>query len=187
MSCQAKPSVQDVQGVMKALQVNILEWSQQPQHPTVATVQGSKTTKVTMDSGAAASVIHPKDMPQDAEVECEECGGYYTNASGGNIKRYGTSKTIMKSAHGQECTTDWNLAAVSRALHPVSSTCGPKDHEYGHADVLFHNKIGVVVPPGVVKMILETIEPIMAHERDNGGLYTADVQLSSSPRLGAQS
>ena len=126
MSCQAKPSVQDVQDVMKALQVNILEWSQQPQHSTIAAVQGSKTTKVAMDSGAAASVIHPKDMPQDAEVEGEECEDFYTNASGGKIKRYGTSNTIMKPAHGQECTMDWNLAAVSRALHSVSSTCCPR-------------------------------------------------------------
>ena len=69
---------------------------------------------------------------------------------------------------------------MSRALHSVSSTCGPKGHEDGHVDVIFKHRIGVVVPPGVVNLILETIKPIMTYERDNGGLYTADEQLPVS-------
>ena len=49
--------------------------------------------------------------------------------------------------------------------------------------VLFNNRIGVVVPPGVVDLILKYVSPIMQYDRE-GGLYVAEVKMSGFPRPG---
>ena len=76
--------------------------------------------------------------------------------------------------------TELQAADVSKALHSMSATTGPEDGPGTH-DVLFNNKLGVVVPPGVVNKILERIKPIFKYDR-SGGLYTANVKLSSFSR-----
>ena len=71
---------------------------------------------------------------------------------------------------------------MSRPLNSVSKIAGPKDGP-GKQDVLFNNRICVVVPPGIVDKILETVKPIMEYERE-GNLYTAEVSMSAFGRQG---
>ena len=80
----------------------------------------------------------------------------------------------------------WQVADVTRALHSISKVTGPKELEQGHHEVLFTNKKGVVVPPGFVEEILKKVKPILQYERE-GGLYLADITLSSFTRQGQKS
>ena len=48
---------------------------------------------------------------------------------------------------------------------------------------MFNNKIGVVMPPGLLEMLLKHIRPVAKYPR-RGGLYVADFELSSFPRQG---
>ena len=80
----------------------------------------------------------------------------------------------------EDVVTEWQAADVSKALRSIRATTGPEDGPGTH-DVLFNNKLGVVVPPGVVNKILERIRPIFKYDR-SGGLYTAKVKLSSCTR-----
>ena len=50
-------------------------------------------------------------------------------------------------------------------------------------DVLFNNKVCVVVPPGVVDAVLRQIKPVARYHRE-GGLYIADFTLSDFARQG---
>ena len=63
----------------------------------------------------------------------------------------------------------YQVADVARALSSVSRTTGPADGPVVY-DVLFNNRLGVVVPAGIVDKILEKIKPIMQYDR-RGGLY----------------
>jgi len=78
---------------------------------------------------------------------------------------------------------DWELADVSRPLHSVSTVTGPKEGP-GKQDVLFNNRLCVVVPPGVVDKILETIKPVMQYDRE-GNLYVGEMEMSTFGRQGA--
>ena len=62
-------------------------------------------------------------------------------------------------------------------MHSVSRTTGPADGP-GNYDVLFNNRLGLVVPAGIVDKILEKIKPIMQYDR-RGGLPCAEVKLLS--------
>ena len=88
---------------------------------------------------------------------------------------------MVTGSHGR-VINEWQCADVGRALHSVSMTTGPADGPGKH-DVIFNNKRGVVVPAGVVDKILERITPIFEYTR-RGGLYIADVTVSSFPRPG---
>ena len=72
---------------------------------------------------------------------------------------------------------------MTRALHSVSTVCGPEDHETGLQDVLFNNTHCFVVPPGVVKAIMKRIQAVAEYKR-SGGLYLADFKVSSFGRPG---
>ena len=73
---------------------------------------------------------------------------------------------------------------MARPLTSVSQVTGPADGE-GNQDVLFNNKVCVVVPPGVVAAVLKQIKPIAQYKRE-GGLYLADFTLSDFVRQGPQ-
>ena len=77
----------------------------------------------------------------------------------------------------------WELANVSRALHSVATVCGPKEDDDGKQDVLFNNKLCVVMPPGIVRAILKRIKPIAEYPRE-GNLYVGDMVMSSFARQG---
>jgi hypothetical protein len=64
----------------------------------------------------------------------------------------------------------------------VSTIARPEDGP-GLQDVMFDNHIGVVMPPGLVKIRLKHIKPIARHPR-RGGLYVGDFEMSSFTRQG---
>ena len=55
----------------------------------------------------------------------------------------------------------------------ITEAIGPFDGPGKH-DVLFNNRLGVVVPPGIVDLILKKITTLFRYGR-SGGLYYADV------------
>ena len=139
--------------------------------------------QVAMDSGSVAHVIHPDDLPAKSEIIPKgEHEKDFTGAGGDRIKKHGTCKTIASGTAG-DFTTDWQAADVTRALHSVSKVCGPKEHETGLHDVLFNNTDCFVVPPGVVRAIMKRLTAV-AHYKREGGLYLANLTLSSFGRQG---
>jgi hypothetical protein len=49
--------------------------------------------------------------------------------------------------------------------------------------VMFNNRIGVVMPPGLLNMLLKHIKPVAKYPR-RGNLYVGDFEVSSFPRPG---
>ena len=135
-----------------------------------------------MDSGAVKHCARPGDMPADAEPIPNVDDKHFTGAGGSRIHRHGSCKTIMKDrSNGRRVGVNWQLAEVTRPLNSVSETTGPADHPIGLQDVLFNNRCGYVMPPGVVDEILKKYKPICQYPRE-GGLYIADMDMSSFPR-----
>ena len=83
----------------------------------------------------------------------------------------------MTTKAGTDIGNNWSVADVARPLHAVSQVTGPADHPTGRHDVLFNNRRCVVVEPGVVERLLQTITPIAEYTRE-GNLYLADMILS---------
>jgi hypothetical protein len=140
------------------------------------------TLQVAVDSGSCANVAHPDDMPKGATIEPNLDDKHFSGAGGDRIKKYGTCKTKCTGTAG-EFTTDWSCAEVTRALHSVSKIAGPEDHPTGYQDVLFNNKRCCVVPPGIVELIMSKVKAVAEYKR-SGGLYLADITLSSFARQG---
>ena len=143
-----------------------------------ADIPDETTVEVAADTGAVANVINKNDLPKGV-VPDGVVKTHFVGASDEHIENYGTCRTLLKG-NIEDVVTEWQAADVSKALHSISATTGPEDGPGNH-DVLFNNKIGVVVPPGVVNKILERIKPIFQYKR-SGGLYTAKVKLSSFTR-----
>ena len=72
---------------------------------------------------------------------------------------------------------------MTRALHSVSEIAGPEGHLTGYQDVLFNNRRCCVVPPGIVDLIMSKAKAVAEYKR-SGGLYLADITLSSFARQG---
>ena len=136
---------------------------------------------VAVDSGATHNVIGLDDLPAGVTPEGPP-GKPFSNASGGDIKKYGKVVTMLESSDGK-VGCGWTACAVTRPLHSVSTISGPEDHPTGLQDVMFNNKIGVVMPPGLVNLLLKHIKPIARYPR-RGGLYVGDFKMSSFPRQG---
>ncbi len=137
--------------------------------------------KPAVDSGAVANVLHPRDLPSDAEPVPLETDKHFVGAGGGNIERYGTCATRLEGEHG-EIGCNWQLADVTRPLHSVSTIAGPYDGP-GKQDILFNNKRCVVVPAGTVDKILKSVAAVFEYHRE-GNLYTAEVAMSAFGRQG---
>ena len=142
--------------------------------------------KTAMDSGSVANVINPAELPPAVmrKMEPNTSGKNFAGAGGDPIKRYGTVMTVMQDKKGRRVGCKWNSADVTRALNSVAQVAGPKDGD-GEHDVLFNNKVCVVVPPGIVNRILKHVDPIMEYERE-GNLYTAEVDVSDFIRQGQE-
>jgi len=140
------------------------------------------TIQVAMDSGSCANVAHQDDMPKGSIIEPNLEDKHFSGAGGDRIRKHGTCRTKCVGAAG-EFITDWSVAEVTRALHSVSKVTGPEDHPIGHHDVLFNNKRCCVVPPGIVELIMTTVKAIAEYKR-SGGLYLADIKMSSFARQG---
>ena len=139
--------------------------------------------RAAMDSGACKSVIHPSAVPAGVKITPNTTGKHFSGAGGEVIERFGECETLMTSSDSS-VRGRWSLADVARPLTSVSQVTGPADGE-GNQDVLFNNKVCVVVPPGVVAAVLKQIKPIAQYRRE-GGLYLADFTLSDFARQGPQ-
>ena len=135
---------------------------------------------VAADSGATDNVIGLDDLPAGVVPE-GPIGPPFSNASGGDIQKFGKVATLMENADGQVGCA-WTACAVTRPLHSVSKVCGPEDGP-GIQDFMFNNRIGVVMPPGLVNLILKHVKPVARYPR-RGGLYVGDFEMSSFPRQG---
>ena len=107
-------------------------------------------------------------------------------AGGGTIKKHGTCLAMLRDKAGRKVKCNWAMADVTRSLHSVSQVCGPIEGDGDH-NVMFTNKRCVVVPAGVVEkaLALMKVDPITEYQRD-GGLYTAELELSDFGRQGQQ-
>ena len=159
-------------------------WDNDDYTAHIANVNDSVKVVVAMDSGAVKNVIHPRHLPDDAEpTPPENPDEHFVGANNSRIDRYGECDTILEGEHGA-IGCGWTLADVSRALHSVSTVCGPPG-PVGKQDVLFNNNTCVVVPPGIVAAILKVIKPVNEYKR-NGNLYTAEMTMSSFTRQGSK-
>ena len=149
---------------------------------TIAAATEKVVIKAAMDSGAVANVIHPKELPCDANPEPNTTGHHFVGASNARIEKFGTCTTKLESEHGA-IGCNWQLADVTRPLHSVAQVAGPEDGP-GKQDVLFSNKICVVVPPGTVEKLLKIIKPVTEYKRQ-GNLYVGKFTMSSFGRQGA--
>jgi hypothetical protein len=153
----------------------------EPEGPELVAVASDKVrVGVAVDSGASDNVIGLDDLPAGVVPE-GPVGPPFSNASGGDIKKYGKVVTMMESSDGK-VGCGWTACAVTRPLHSVSKIAGPEDGP-GVQDVMFNNRIGVVMPPGLVELLLKHIKPVARYPR-RGGLYVGDFEMSSFPRQG---
>ena len=146
----------------------------------VAALAAKVRVGVAADSGATDNVIGLDDLP-DGVVPEGPAGPPFSNASGGDIKKYGKVVTLLENADGK-VGCGWTACAVTRPLHSVSKVCGPEEGP-GVQDFMFNNRIGVVMPPGLVDLLLKHIKPVARYPR-RGGLYVGDFEMSSFTRQG---
>ena len=144
----------------------------------LACAPAEMTVLVAADTGAVDHVIPIGALPHgcvpDGIVE-----RHFVGANDAHIEAYGGCDTMMSTREGP-MACKYQVADVARTLHSVSRTTGPADGP-GNFDVIFNNRLGAVVPAGIVDKILEKIKPILQYDR-RGGLYCAEVKLSSFPR-----
>ena len=134
------------------------------------------TVRVAMDSGVVKSVIHPKALPSGVVITPHVTGRHVSGAARDTNEKYGECLSKMTTKAGDDIGNNWNVADVARPLHAVSQMIGPADHSTGRHDVLFNNKMCVVVEPGVVERLMKTIKPVAEYTRE-GNLYFADMIL----------
>ena len=136
---------------------------------------------VAIDSGAVDNTLPPSELPETVEVEENKTGKHFVGAGGDQITKFGTCMTLLEGQAGK-VGCKWQVADVTRPLHSVSRITGPADGP-GHQDVLFNNKKAVVVPPGIVEKILQSIKPVAQYNREQG-LYVANMTMSGFTRPG---
>ena len=105
----------------------------------LANIREKVRIRPAMDSGAVANVLHPKDLPADAEPKPNTTGRHFVGANNSKIEKYGSCVTQLESELGA-IGCNWQLADVSRPLHSVSEVTGPAEHPTGKQDVLFKNR-----------------------------------------------
>ena len=129
-----------------------------------------------------ANVIHPDDLPAGVDIKENTTGKHFSGAGGSLITKYGSCSTVNQTEGGGKFGARWQVADVTRPLNSVSETCGPADGK-GRQDVLFTNSKCFVVPLGVVDEIMRRTTAVVEYDR-SGGLYLADIEMSSFTRQG---
>jgi hypothetical protein len=135
---------------------------------------------VALDSGATDNVIDPDDLPEGVELT-GPIGEPFKDASGGDIKKFGKCVTLLQN-EDTKVGCGWTACAVTRPLRSVTKIAGPEIGP-GVQDVMFNNRIGVVMPPGLLNMLIKHIKPVAKYPR-RGNLYVGDFEVSSFPRPG---
>ena len=145
----------------------------------IAAATEKVTIRPAIDSGSVDNVIHPCELPADANPVPNDTDSHFVGANNSRIEKFGTCTTRLDSECGQ-VGCDWQLADVTRPLHSVSKVTGPRDGP-GKQDVLFSNTKAVVVPPGIVTEILKRVKPVAVYERE-GNLYVGKFEMSAFGR-----
>ena len=157
--------------------VSLLEYADE-NDVILATLPEEVTVSAAADTGAAASCIHPDQLPRGA-VPCGNKDDKHFNGAGGeHIENYGKCDLLVN----EKLILGTNVCEVSRALHSISQIAGPEDGPGVH-DVIFTNKKGVVLPAGLLDDILKKHKPVLEYNR-KGGLYVTDIKVSSFTRQG---
>ena len=92
----------------------------------------------------------------DVTPELKIAGRQYVNVGGSQIERYGMSDTVVENSRStMGCR--FNVAEAARAMQSVSTMTGPLDKQ--KPDVLFSAGMCVVVFPGIVDKMLQTVKP----------------------------
>ena len=149
-------------------------------------VRETTRIKVAADSGSCRNVIHPKCLPSGIKIVPPTTQANFSGAGGESIKRHGTCETLLTQKDGTQVGCGWDAAEVTRPLHSISQICGPEDDPIGKQDVLFNNRFGVVVPPGIVDHIMKYVQAAARYDRE-GNLYLAEMTVSDFIRPGQSS
>ena len=116
----------------------------------LACAPAEMTVLVAADTGAVDHVIPIGALPHgcvpDGIVE-----RHFVGANDAHIEAYGGCDTMMSTREGP-MACKYQVADVARTLHSVSRTTGPADGP-GNFDVIFNNRLGAVVPAGIVDKI----------------------------------
>ena len=158
--------------------MRLLEDEEEEQLNTIST---KTRIRAAIDSGACRNCTHPKTLPAGVKITPNVSGKHFSGAGGEVVEKFGECLTTLTSPLG-EVGCRWNLADVSRPLHSVSQIAGPEEGD-GEHDVLFNNKMCVVVQPGIVAALLKHIKPIAQYDRD-GNLYLSEFDVSDFIRPG---
>ena len=126
--------------------MDLIEEDETEESQEVNNVCETTKVRVAMDSGAVKHTINEDSLPKGAVLIPNTSGKHFVGAGGDHIPRLGSCKTLMSGECGK-AGCEWQVADVTRALHSVSTTTGPPTGS-GNYDVLFNNRMGVVVPAG---------------------------------------
>ena len=148
----------------------------------IAAVQEEVKAVVAIDSGAVANVVNPESVPKCVQIAPNTTGKHFRGANDSVIEKFGSCTTLMRDESGREVGCRWQVADVTRPLNAVSCITGPEEGDAIH-NVIFSNKRAVVVPPGILEQVLKHVTPVAEYWR-NGGLYTAEMTMSSFTRQG---
>ncbi len=168
--------------IAKAIAISMLDHAPLYHSELLTAAPAEVKIRPAMDSGAVDNVICEGDLPAGVEPDGRP-ERHFVGASNEHIECQGACDSLLSGAHGQ-VACKWQVADVARPLHSVSKTTGPAEGPGLH-DVLFNNRLAVVVPPGIVDKILEHITPLLQYDRQ-GGLYVAELTMSSFARQGRQ-
>ena len=144
--------------------INILEYEFEDDkgNELLAFAPEETTILVAANTGAVDHIIPVGALPCGC-VPDGIVGRHFVSANDGHIEAYGGCDTLMTTREGQ-IACKYQVADIARTLHSISRTTGPIEGP-GTYDILFNNKLGVVMLAGIVNKISEKIKPIMQYHR----------------------
>ena len=127
-----KQKMPKARGQWRRLEVNSMEEQQQKKQ--------AKKLVITIDSGAAESVINEEHAPmiQTTPSQGSRSGVEYVNANGATMPNRGEKYIPIKTENGSECTVRMQVTDVKRTLLSVGRVC-----DTGH-EVIFHKNGGFI-------------------------------------------
>ena len=140
----------------------------EPFQPVLAAVM-EKKIKVAADTGACAHCLGPDDLPDGMMVrQCAQRN--FCGPDGKPIEHFGEADMRLEQPSGNNVALTSQVLAVTRALHSVSAICDKNQ------DMLFTKDVGIVVPAGVFKEVLERCRHIAEYPRE-GGLWVSEMTV----------
>ena len=134
-----------------------------------------KKFRLAADPAAVDHIANPSDLPGDVQLIKTQEHRDFVNASGGGIKNHGEAKVRLRGKNGRLTGNTFQVAEVCRPLHSVGKIC-----DGGH-DMLFTKNKAVVVPEGALAKFLESCVHVLTYEREDNGLYVAEMEVSAIP------